>query len=219
MKPPFNSAYIARGGARIGWVNYSWPLASLSVDASDLTIVTTLFGLFEMGRHSFRPDQVIRIEKYGWIPMIGEGIRIHHTVANYPEKVVFWCSPTTVLSGIASTGFPLASGSTSTVATIPFRGFPLRIWPLIVIVILWNFLIGYEFLSKQRLGVFPGPFTLAALLLVFSTSLAVLLSPKVQALFLRPGRSIGEVRPMFLLIATITGIMTILFTALFLANQ
>ena len=212
------ASYSARGGARIGWVNYTWPLASLSVDTSSLTIVTTFFGLFEMGRYSFRPDQVARIVRFGWLPIIGEGIRVHHTVADYPEKVVFWCRPSAVLRGIASTGFPTTSESTDSVTSIPSRGFPLRIWPLVIVVLLWNLLLGYEFFYRPMLAAFPGTCTIAALSLVFVTSLAVLFSPSVQAIFLRPGRTIGEVRPMFLLVATIAGIMTVVFTVVFLAE-
>jgi len=212
------ASYSTRGGARIGWVNYSWPLASLSVVASGLTITTTFFGLFEMGRYSFRPDQVVRIERFGWLPILGEGIRVHHTVTDYPEKVVFWCRPSDVLRGIASTGFSTTTESTAPVSSIPPRGFPLRIWPLVVLVLLWNLLLGYEFFSQPMLAAFPGPCTITALSLVFGTSLAVLFSPFVQAIFLRPGRSIGEVRPMFLLVATIAGIMTVVFTVAFLAG-
>lgn len=212
------ASYSARGGARIGWVNYTWPLASLNVAPSSLTIVTTFFGLFEMGRYSFRPDQVARIERFGWLPIIGEGIRVYHTVADYPEKVVFWCRPSAVLRGIASTGFPTASKSAAPISSIPSRGFPLRIWPLVIVVLLWNLLLGYEFFSQPMLSAFPGPCTIAALSLVLVTSLAVLFSPLVQAIILRPGRSIGEVRPMFLLVAIITGIMTVVFTVVFLAG-
>lgn len=212
------ASYSARGGARIGWVNYTWPLASLSVDTSSLTIVTTFFGLFEMGRYSFRPDQVARIERFGWLPIIGEGIRVHHRVADYPKKIVFWCRPSAVLWGIASTGFPTVPESAASVGSVPSRGFPLRIWPLVIVVLLWNLLLGYEFFSRPMLAAFPGPCTITALSLIFVTSLAVLFSPSVQAIFLRPGRSIGEVRPIFLLVATITGIMTVVFTVIYLAG-
>ncbi len=212
------ASYSTRGGARIGWVNYTWPLASLSVVASGLTITTTFFGLFEMGRYSFRPDQVARIDRFGWLPILGEGIRVHHTVNDYPEKVVFWCRPSAVLRGIASTGFPTSTESTAPVSSISSRGFPLRIWPLVIVVLLWNLLLGYEFFSQPMLAAFPGPYTITALSLVFVTSLAVLFSSSVQAIFLRPGRSIGEVRPMFLLVATITGIMTLVFTVVFLTG-
>lgn len=193
-------------------MNYSWPLASLAVDSSSLTIVTTLFGLFEMGRYRFTPDQVTRIDRFGSIPLIGEGIRIHHTVTDYPEKVVFWCRPSSVLSGIASAGFSTASVGTASGGIAPTRGFPLRIWPLVVVVIVWNLLLGSEFLSRPHHVAFPGPCTVAALAFVFCTSVAVLRFPGVQEVFLRPGRRIGEVRPMFLLIATVTGIMLLVLS-------
>ena len=211
-------SYSTRGGARIGWVNYSWPMASLSVDAAGLTITTTFFGLFEMGRYSFRPDQVAHIGKFGWLPVIGEGIRVHHTVANYPEMVVFWCRPADVLRGIASTGFPATSASTLPVSPMASRGFPLRIWPLVVVGLVWNLLLGYEIFARSMLAAFPGPCTITALALVFGASLAALFSPSVQAILLRPGRSFGEVRPMFQLVATITGIMTVACTVVFLAG-
>jgi hypothetical protein len=214
--PP--NTYFARGGARIGWVNYSWPLASLSVNSSSLTIVTTMFGLFEMGRYHFTPTQVIRIERFGSIPLIGEGIRLHHTVTDYPEKVVFWCRPSSVLSGIASTGFKSAPSSGIQVSTSSRRGFPLRIWPLAIMVIGWNLLLGFEFFSQSHFALFSGPCTVAALILAFLTSLAVLRFPRVQKVFLRPGHSIGEIRPMFLLIATITGFMALVFTSIYLAG-
>jgi hypothetical protein len=210
--------YTTRGGARIGWMNYSWPLASLSVDKSNLTIVTTFFGLFEAGRYSFRPDQVIRIEKYGWLPIIGEGVRIHHTIAGYPEMVVFWCRPTGVLQGIASTGFPTIPECAAPIGSIPSRGFPLRIWPLVIVFLLWNLFLGYEYFSRPISEAFPGPFTIAALCLLSITSLAVLFSPAVQAIFIRPGRSIGEVRPLFVFVATISGIASVAFTVIFLAG-
>lgn len=213
-----SNAYFARGGARIGWVNYSWPLASLSVDSSSLTIATTMFGLLEMGRYRFSPDQVIRIERYRSIPVIGEGIRIHHTVTDYPEKIVFWCRPSSVISGIASAGFSATPGGIASDSISPSRGFPLRIWPVALVIIVWNLLLGYEFLARPRLAAFPGPCTVAALALAFCTSVAVLRFPALQKVFLRPGRSIGEVRPMFLLIAIVTGIMALVFTLIYLGG-
>ena len=213
-----SSVYFARGGARIGGVNYSWPLASLSADSSSLTIVTTMFGLFEMGSYRFIPDQVTRIERFGSIPLIGEGIRIHHTVTDYPEKVVFWCRPSTVLSGIASVGFSATPVDITSASASPTRGFPLRIWPPVLVVIIWNLLLGYEFFAQPHLAAFPGPRSVVALSFVFCTAVAVLRFPAVQKVFLRPGRSIGEVRPIFLLIATVTGIMALVFTTIYLAG-
>ena len=218
-------SYFVRGGARIGFVNYSRPLVSLQAGSTRLDIATTFFGLFETGRYSFRPDQIVRFEELSGLPLFGGGIRIHHTVSDCPEKIVFWCRPDAVLQGIASTGFCAAatttaapSGNPPALSPLPSRGFPLRILPLAVIGVLWNVLLGYEFFSRPNFAAFPGPCSLAAVAIVFVTSVAVLRSSRVQAIFLRPGRSIGEVRPVFVLVALITGIMTVACGAVFLAG-
>ncbi len=216
--PAPSKTYSTRGGARIGWVNHSWPLASLSVDASGLTIATTMFGLFGTGRYHFTPSEVTRIERYGFIPILGEGIRVHHTVRDYPEKIVFWCRPASVLEGIASTGFPVGTAGGDPGIPEPKRGFPLRIWPLAVVVLLWNLLISYEMFLQPSPGMTPGPLSLSALILFFLTSMGVLRSGKVQEVFLRPGRTVGEVRPLFLLTATVTGVMALVFGIMFIAG-
>jgi hypothetical protein len=106
-----SSTYTVTGGARIGFVNYTWPLAKLVVTADRLTVSTTMFGLFGMGTYSFSKAQILSIERYGWIPFIGEGIRITHSVADYPQKIVFWCRPSSVLAGISARGFSPAATS------------------------------------------------------------------------------------------------------------
>jgi hypothetical protein len=106
-----SSTYTVKGGARIGFVNYTWPLAKLVVTADRLTVSTTMFGLFGMGTYSFSEAQILSIERYGWIPFIGEGIRITHSVADYPEKIVFWCRPSSGLAGISAIGFSPAATS------------------------------------------------------------------------------------------------------------
>ena len=214
--PPATN-YFVRGGARLGFVTYGWPLATLEVDGARLSIATTFFGLFEAGRYSFRPDQIVHLETFRGL--FSGGIRIHHTVPEYDEKVVFWCRSAVVLQGIASTGFcAAASDKPPSVSAMPPRGFPFKIWPLAVIGVLWNALLGYDFFSRPNFGAFPGPCSVLALSTVFLTSVAVLRSSRVQAVFLRPGRSIGEVRPLFQLIAIINGIMVVVFTAVFLGG-
>jgi hypothetical protein len=106
-----SSTYTVTGGARIGFVNYTWPLAKLVVTADRLTVSTTMFGLFGMGTYSFSKPQILSIERYGWIPFIGEGVRITHSVADYPQKIVFWCRPSSVLAGISAIGFSPAATS------------------------------------------------------------------------------------------------------------
>jgi hypothetical protein len=158
-----SSAYTVTGGARIGLVNYTWPLAKLMATADRLTVSTTMFGLFGTGTYSFSRDQVVSIERYGWIPLIGEGIRIRHSVPEYPEKIVFWCQPTSVLAGLAGIGFSSAHASCEISQRQSPREFPLRWTPLIVLVVIWNLLIGFEMVGRSTGTPSPGPLSLAAL--------------------------------------------------------
>jgi hypothetical protein len=74
-----------RGGARIGLINATWPFADLRVGSEHL-----LLKVMFLGTYVFRPEQVASVEPYGLIPFVGKGIRIHHRVDGYPEKIVFW---------------------------------------------------------------------------------------------------------------------------------
>jgi hypothetical protein len=76
------------GGAHIGGIfglHAFWPFAKLS--ASKEAIVIDI--RFEQ-TYIFEADKVISIEPYGIIPFIRTGIRIHHKVQMYPQKVIFW---------------------------------------------------------------------------------------------------------------------------------
>ena len=210
--------FTTRGGAKVGWVNYSWPSARLEVNGEELTVTTTMFGLFETGRYTFSREQIVSIERYSVFPILGTGIRIVHSVTGYPQKLIFWCRPVSVLRGIASTGFTLNDpGSTS--PALPDRGFPFRWPPLIALIVIWNLLLGYESVFRRGHFNFPGPFTLLALTLVFTLSVATLFSSGLQSKVLKPGRSVGEVRPALLLIATITGFMLGIFSLLLIFVQ
>jgi len=93
MQEPFTT----RGGARIGWINFSWPLARLSA-THDKLIIWVMFDAY-----TFAPNDVYAIERYkGYI---SEGIRIRHNVASYPEKIIFWSNPEKALSSIWDSGF------------------------------------------------------------------------------------------------------------------
>ncbi|MFT4176492.1 MAG: hypothetical protein QM627_07530 [Luteolibacter sp.] len=149
VDPTPTHSYSVRGGARIGWVNYSWPLASLDVDASRLTISTTFLGLFETGNYSFRSDQITRIQKFRWLPVFGEGIRIRHTVTGYPKKILFWCRSSAVLPGIAATGFPTTANGAIATELLQAPDFPLRIWLVAIVVLLWAIAFTAIFLTDD----------------------------------------------------------------------
>jgi hypothetical protein len=93
MQEPFTKV----GGARIGWTNFSWPLALLSA-THDKLIIRVMFDAY-----TFAPNDVYAIERYQGF--ISEGICIRHNVASYPERIIFWSNPEKVLSSIWDAGF------------------------------------------------------------------------------------------------------------------
>jgi hypothetical protein len=78
-------AKVWKGGARLGSKNATWPFAQLFLTPTALTLRVAVLGTF-----AFAPAQVKKVESYGMIPFFGKGVRIHHQIPNYPEKVVFW---------------------------------------------------------------------------------------------------------------------------------
>jgi hypothetical protein len=196
------------GGARIGWTNATWPLAKLSATPDKLTISIGILGVY-----SFTPDQVLTVERYVRIPVLGWGIQIHHCNVDVPERVIFWClgNPNKVLRGILDSGFvPIGSRSPS----FQRRGMAMRWSAIIIAVAAWNalFLLG----AGRSHGVppHPGPFVLVPLLFAFALSVGALISPKIQGIILKPGRSVGEIKPFLRLLAFISGLMLIIFSIL-----
>jgi hypothetical protein len=112
-----------RGGARVGWVNASWPFATLTANGSTLT-------LSSLGTYTFRPSDVVALEPYGSIPVLASGIRIEHNRKDYPKKMIFWCMGrrSVVLAEIANTGFSPAGHPIERAS-----GFPIR-WSTVVFV-------------------------------------------------------------------------------------
>ena len=164
------------GGARVGWVSATWPLAKLTA-SHDRLIVTSL------GTYEFAPEQVEAIERHGSIPILAWGLRIRHNRPDYPESVIFWCmgSRERVLAEIQQTSFTPKAQSSNTRP----RSFPIR-WTVIAgVVIAWNLLfISDKAITPARTNM-PGPFMLLALLLLFAFATAVLSSATLQRTVLR----------------------------------
>jgi len=200
------------GGARVGWTGTSWPLARLSATPEQLTISIRL-----LGTYSFAPDQVLSVERYVMIPFLGWGIRIHHCNADCPQRVIFWClgNPDTVLAGIRDAGFlPAASNSSS-----PERhGLAMRWSAIIIPVVVWNVLFRLGIGPTNGVPPHPGLFMLAPLLFMFALSVGTLKSPILQRLILKPGRSVGEIRPLLRLLAFISAFMLVIFSILFVSG-
>ena len=99
-----NTTISLTGGARLDLFNATWPFAKLTANHELLEVKVVWAGTFK-----FQPDQIVGIEKYVLIPFIGWGIRIRHSVPEYPYKFIFWYlgSPSTVLAQIRASGFPM----------------------------------------------------------------------------------------------------------------
>jgi hypothetical protein len=84
---------------------------------------------------------------------------------------------------------------------------------LILLLVIWNalFLIDGFVPWNQPKG--PGLYTLLAVALLFLTAAALNVSDRFQALVLKPGRSITEVRSVVLLVLFVSGILLIVFGA------
>ena len=198
------------GGARIGWINVSWPLAELSVTPRSLVIRAWLLGTYR-----FTPEQIVRLEPYGSIPVIYRGIRIVHAHPDYPSGFIFWClwNPARLIERIRQAGFVPAAPPTAPVN----RGNPVRWSFIIALFVVWNalFILG-GFWPGTPPPEKPGAFVLLALAVLLFASLATERSPAFQQWVLKPGRSVGEIRPVLRLIqlvsAFVLAICALVFT-------
>jgi hypothetical protein len=200
-----NSEINARGGTRVGWFNATWPFATLSATANRLSLSCGVFGSWK-----FSPEDVVRLESYGSIPILSSGIRIVHANPQYPEKVVFWCfgSPDRLIRRIGELGFrPRA-----TAAQIVHRATnPLR-WSFIITALaVWNALIIVDTSALGDDSHKPGVLSLLAFALLFLTAFGLTRFSEIQALVLKPGRSVSEILPMVRLIQFISSVGLVAF--------
>jgi hypothetical protein len=193
------------GGAQIGWVHASWPFARLSVSPRSLVVSGGLIGSYR-----FTPEQVAALEPYGSIPILYRGVRVVHSNPDYPSKIVFWCfqNPARLIERIRQVRF-IPRASAATVQTR--KGMPMRWSFILVLVVVWNALFFLDGFVPWKEPKAPGPPVLLALALVFSTAFAVRRSALLQSWVLKSGRSVGEIRPVLLLVQFVTGFMLVIF--------
>jgi hypothetical protein len=200
--------FTTTGGARIGWTNASWPLAKLSATPEKLTLSIRL-----LGTYSFASDQVSAIEKYVRIPVLASGIRIHHCNNDCPVRVIFWClgNPDVVLKGIHDAGFLPSASSTS---VHQYRGMAVRWSAIIIAIAVWNGLFFLNFGVNRAVPPRPNPLMLVPLIFALVASVGTLVSPELQRLVLKPGRSVGEIKPLLRLLAFVSGLLLMIFSIL-----
>jgi hypothetical protein len=188
-----------RGGTQIGWVNTSWPLASIEVE-------TNLMCVNSMGKYIFSPIDVLGIEEVGSIPFFFQGLRIHHQKSEYPEKIVFLTlyGRESLIDATRAAGFKIGQP-----VNVVKRGFPFRTPAVIAVLVVWNLLF---FLDRENLESptkVVGPYMLFALAVVFSLATLLPKSPWLQKLFMREGRNTGEVSSLLRLLQLVSGLMAL----------
>jgi hypothetical protein len=197
-----------RGGAKVGWLNMSWPFAGLEVSPGNIQ-------LSAFGKYRFTPDEVVSVEAIGFIPFFYYGVRIHHNKPDYPERIVFFTSGSrrALIETTAAAGF-----HTGAAPMLQARGFPLKIVPLIVAVALWNALLLLDMQRSAAEIEGPGILTLAAFWIVFALTTLLPRSAQLQKIFLRDGRKIGEILPALRFTSWLLGAMALVFSILLLVS-
>jgi len=189
-----------RGGAQVGWLSASWPLASIKIDSATLTMRA-------LGAYTLNPSEVSAIEPVGSIPVLTTGIRIHHTRPDYPEKLVFYSMgrQESLLQALGAAGFKVGQPGIK-----ESRGFPVRVSAIVVAILVWNLLFfldrhGRDFLSTST----AGPFSFAALVLAFLVATITPYSSRLQDFILREGRAVGEIRGFLRLLQLVTAVLAL----------
>jgi hypothetical protein len=75
------SIFAQIGGARIGFINATWPFARLSADRDTMALRCLFKFRFPRGR-------ITRLSRYRGL--ISTGLQIEHTVPLYPDFMLFW---------------------------------------------------------------------------------------------------------------------------------
>ena len=71
------------GGARIGMANATFPFATLKVNKDKLELNASI-----VGNLTFQASDIISIEPYTMIPILGQGIKINHKTSSALSKFI-----------------------------------------------------------------------------------------------------------------------------------
>jgi hypothetical protein len=209
------------GGLRTGGfltpVGATAPYAKLRVNKKRLELTVPINSIELV----FQPKDIISLEPYTAIPLIGKGIKINHRVSSYHQKVIFWTlsDPKAIISKIEETGF-LSNTSEEVDNTIFERQkvgiFPLKKGFVILFAILWNIAIIHDlylFFTAKPYGsrFLFGNGVLIASILGLLGSLLVLAVPAIRKLVLKEGQDYDDVKKIIY-----NSIITFIFFILFL---
>jgi hypothetical protein len=188
------------GGAMIGWVNVSWPLAKLRVEPEELELKAAF-----IGTHRFARKDVREVVQVTWLPVLAWGVRVRHVREDVPASVIFWCfgSPKRILDAVSRSGF----SPTAMPDARPRAGFPFRVSFVVAALAMWNGLILLDrpWLAKPMLG--PG--ATCAVALAFIASLLIRRHGVVQRAALKSPAALPRVRGFLNLLTLVTGFMLV----------
>ena len=211
--------FTLTGGARIGMANASYPFADLYVDKEILKINASI-----VGNLMFQPKDIISIETYTLIPLIGQGIKINHRIENYNPKVIFWTfkDPNFVIGEIKKTGFlknlvsEISSSDLEVIRKQKEGGFSLKKSVAVIFIVAWNLLFLSDiisfFLNGETEGSPIGIGINLAVGLIFVSSILAIVSEKFRKIILKENRNFEDIKKFAYFIALISGIMFIVFT-------
>lgn len=203
------------GGARIGMMNATWPFATLKVNKNNLELNATI-----LGKLVFTPQDIISIEPYGLIPVLGQGIKINHRVKSYNSKVIFWTmgNPRDLIKKIEGIRFLGNSSPMSEDLQIEINqtqnrgGFPIKTQAAILIVVVWNLLLSIDLYKLFAERVEGSPLGLGAKLaigFIFITSILLLFTKFAREFILKEGREIDDIRKFIYFLMFICGFLFI----------
>jgi hypothetical protein len=201
------------GGARIGMANASFPFATLKVNKDRLELNASI-----VGNLTFQASDIISIEPYTMIPILGQGIKINHKVSNYKERVIFWTfkDPNSVVRQIQETGFLNNQNMSeqkidrTIIEKQAQGGFPIKKGFAIGAVVVWNLLFLSDIISfflGSKEGNPIGNGILAAIGLLFLTALLSLISADFRRLILKDGRDLSDIKKFAIFAMIISGFM------------
>lgn len=196
--------FVITGGARLGWVSASWPFATLTAQIGRINVKA-----FLIGEYSFSTEQVMAIERYTLIPFIGWGIKIKHTVADYPADIIFWClcNPDKLIDGISKAGF-IPQGHKDIVSVR--HGIPVRWQVIMTLLIIWNgfFYVGMR-ISEVTTQI--NIYYLIPLAILFLIGVGLRKYLWLQKIILKPNRNFSEIKPIVNLLTLVFGFMLFVF--------
>lgn len=201
------------GGAKIGMVSATFPFATLKVNKDLLELNVSL-----VGNLVFQPSDIISIEPYTLIPVLGQGLKINHKVSNYQKRVIFYTfkNPNSILWQIQEIGFLGNENQTNPKIerTIIDKqangGFAIKKGFAIGAIVVWNVLFLTNFIpffpdEKERLPIGIGVLTAVGLL--FLTALFSLISSDFRRLILKEGRELKDIKKFAIFAMILSGFM------------